>query len=87
MVIDYMGHPYDPKTVRQTSVAELTEFITNYETQRRKDVAREIAGVIAEINTTDLCEAIKGYFEAHLMLVASMVGEECLDELKRRLRE
>lgn len=59
----------------------------NFETQRRMDVARELAGVIAEINTSDLRDMQKGYLEAHLLLIAGMVGTECLDDLKRRLRE
>ena len=58
-----------------------------FETRRRLNIAKEIASLIAEINMTKLCEAQKGYFEANLMLIAGMLGSECLDEVKRRIRE
>ena len=58
-----------------------------FETRRRLNIAKEIASLIAEINMTKLCDAQKGYFEANLMLIAGMLGSECLDEVKRRLRE
>lgn len=66
---------------------EWIDAFQGFETQRRLNIAKEIASLIAEINMTKLCEAQKGYLEAHLLLIAGMVGTECLDDLKRRLRE
>lgn len=87
MVIDFMGEPYEPNTAPRKSITEMADLFVNFETQRRIDIARELAGVIAEINTSDLRDMQKGYLEAHLLLIAGMVGTECLDDLKRRLRE
>lgn len=67
---------------------EMEVAFANYiETQHQRDIAREIYEVVREINMSKLCGAEKGYLEAVLILVAGMIGGECLFEVKRRLRE